>query len=260
MKQRVITAVVALFILFPIVTYGKKPFIILGFILAFGALFEFLRLFSPKLHLIIYIISLIFLSLLMDPFTLFLEKESIINKIDVIIFFISILFIIVVLSKNKINYTYIGEVTLATLYIGLSFSYLITIRLHSLPIFLFILFIIWATDSGAYFVGRAIGKRKLWPAISPNKTISGAIGGMFFALFIAMIFYSVFPFDLSFQSVVIAAIVISILGQIGDLVASAIKRTYNIKDVGHICPGHGGILDRLDSLLFVVFILQLFPS
>src|SRR5690625_4754030 len=130
-------------------------------------------------------------------------------------------------------------------------------RLTGLNYFLFILFLVWATDSGAYFIGKSLGKRKLWPAISPNKTIGGAIGGIVFALFVGVCFQLIYPFEFSMGYVIFITITISIVGQLGDLVASAIKRHYDIKDFGKLFPGHGGVLDRVDSLLFVFIVLHL---
>src|SRR5699024_10313800 len=130
-------------------------------------------------------------------------------------------------------------------------------RMAGLDYLLFILFIIWATDSGAYFVGKYFGKRKLWPEISPNKTIGGALGGILFALVTGSIFHLVCPLDYSFVSIVGIIVLISVVGQIGDLVASAMKRHYPVKTSGKIFPVHGGILDRLDSLLFVLLMLKL---
>src|SRR5699024_555454 len=123
--------------------------------------------------------------------------------------------------------------------------------------FLFILFIVWATDSGAYFVGKSLGKRKLWPAISPNKTVGGALGGIFLALIVGVLFHLIYPFDYSIGYIIMISFIISIVGQMGDLVASAIKRHFDIKDFGKIFPGHGGVLDRVDSLLFVFIVLHL---
>lgn len=117
---------------------------------------------------------------------------------------------------------------------------------------LFILFIIWATDTGAYFLGSALGKKKLWPKISPNKTIEGALGGIVLASIVGVIFQLIYPFNMSMLTIIIVSIVISVVGQIGDLTASAYKRHFGVKDSGQILPGHGGILDRLDSLLFVL--------
>src|SRR5699024_3747350 len=130
-------------------------------------------------------------------------------------------------------------------------------RMAGLDYLLFILFIIWATDSGAYFVGKYFGKRKLWPEISPNKTIGGALGGILFALVTGSIFHLGSPLDYSFVSIVGITVWISVVGQIGNVVASAMKRHYQVKDSGNIFLGHGGILHRWDSLLFVLLMLKL---
>src|SRR5699024_7911628 len=112
--------------------------------------------------------------------------------------------------------------------------------------------IVWATDTGAYFVGRSLGKRKLMPAISPKKTIEGALGGIICASIVAIIFQLVKPFSVSLITVIGVTILASIAAQLGDLVTSAFNRHFNVKDSGTILPGHGGILDRFDSLLFVL--------
>ncbi|MCX8002159.1 MAG: phosphatidate cytidylyltransferase, partial [Anoxybacillus mongoliensis] len=109
-----------------------------------------------------------------------------------------------------------------------------------------------------YFVGRALGKRKLWEHISPNKTVEGAIGGVLCALVVVSVYEWLSPFAPSFLMLLIATVILSVFGQLGDLVESAFKRHYGVKDSGAILPGHGGILDRFDSLLFVLPILYLF--
>ncbi len=113
------------------------------------------------------------------------------------------------------------------------------------------LFIIWATDTGAYFTGRAIGKRKLWPEISPNKTIEGFVGGIVCAVIVSILFGLLTKMNVPILSLSIVTLFLSVFGQVGDLVESALKRHYQVKDSGNILPGHGGILDRFDSLLFV---------
>lgn len=162
-----------------------------------------------------------------------------------------------VFTKNKFTFNDAGFLLISVMYIGLSFNYLIDIRLAGLNYLLFILFVIWSTDSGAYFFGRALGKKKLWPEISPNKTIGGAVGGLFMAIIVGGIFQLIYPFEFSLFTVILYALLISIVGQVGDLVASAFKRHYNIKDAGKLFPGHGGVLDRLDSLIFVLLVLSI---
>lgn len=109
----------------------------------------------------------------------------------------------------------------------------------------------WVTDTGAFFVGRAVGGRRLIPALSPGKTVSGAIGGWvsgFVPLLLAGVFWAAMPLA---RALVFAAI-IPVAAQLGDLLESGIKREAGLKDTGTLLPGHGGILDRFDSLIIVV--------
>lgn len=119
---------------------------------------------------------------------------------------------------------------------------------------MFILAVIVSTDIGAYFIGSKIGKRKLAPTISPNKTLEGSIGGMVMALIIAAVYlrFADFTYTYSYGTMLIIAVVLSATGQFGDLIESAFKRHFGVKDSGHIIPGHGGILDRFDSVLFTL--------
>ncbi|MDZ7835398.1 MAG: phosphatidate cytidylyltransferase [Alkalibacterium sp.] len=119
------------------------------------------------------------------------------------------------------------------------------------------LLVIWATDTGAYLIGRKIGKTKLAPTISPNKTIEGSLGGTILASAFAFAYLLYFPQSESLFSSFFLMVVISVTGQIGDLLESKIKREYHVKDSGHLLPGHGGILDRFDSLLLVLNMLFL---
>jgi phosphatidate cytidylyltransferase len=116
-------------------------------------------------------------------------------------------------------------------------------------------FSVWATDSFAYFVGRAVGKSKLAPKLSPGKTIEGAAGGLAAALCFGALFGWMFLGDAALGLVVGG--IAGIFGQVGDLFESALKRELGIKDFGGIMPGHGGVLDRFDSLLFVAPIVAL---
>ncbi len=114
----------------------------------------------------------------------------------------------------------------------------------------FLAMVTWGTDSGGLFFGKAMGKRKLAPAISPNKTIEGAIGGLIFGILLGLISHVWFLPVFSFKETIGLAFVMSIAGQIGDLVESMFKRANQVKDSSHLLPGHGGILDKIDSFIF----------
>ena len=134
----------------------------------------------------------------------------------------------------------------------------------STGLFYFIMLLVFAcgSDIFAYFVGSAVGKHKLAPEISPKKTVEGAIGGLLGAVLLTVaavfIFEAILDVDIKLWLLVAVAPVFGIIGMLGDLVASAIKRNYGIKDYGNIMPGHGGVLDRLDSVLLVAPAFALF--
>ncbi|HEY4553175.1 MAG TPA: phosphatidate cytidylyltransferase, partial [Bacillaceae bacterium] len=161
-----------------------------------------------------------------------------------------------VVVKNKFTFDDAGFAVLAVLYIGIGFYYFIQTREAGLVFLFYALAVVWVTDSGAYFIGRAMGKHKLWPDISPNKTVEGAIGGIVCALAAAALFAAFADLDIPFPKLMIVTVILSIFGQIGDLAESALKRHYGVKDSGNIMPGHGGILDRCDSWLFVLPLLH----
>jgi phosphatidate cytidylyltransferase len=120
---------------------------------------------------------------------------------------------------------------------------------------LFTIFVAMGSDTGGYFGGRWAGHRKLLPAVSPSKTVEGALGSIVAAVVLALTCRAVF-FDRQTTAIAVAiAVMVSVLGQAGDLAESALKRAFGAKDSGWIVPGHGGILDRLDSMLLpVVFV------
>jgi phosphatidate cytidylyltransferase len=169
-----------------------------------------------------------------------------------------LLFTYTVLTKNRFTFDDAAFSVLAAVYVGIGFYYFMETRQAGLVYIFYSLFMIWATDSGAYFIGKAMGKRKLWPEISPNKTVEGSIGGIVCAMIIAALFVFLTDFDVSLWSMLGITIILSAFGQLGDLVESALKRHFNVKDSGKILPGHGGVLDRFDSLLFVWPLLHFF--
>jgi phosphatidate cytidylyltransferase len=151
-------------------------------------------------------------------------------------------------------YLFVGAI-----YIGYGFSYMMqTIwKPNGLTWSLLAILVTWANDSGAYFIGKRWGQRKLWPDISPNKTIEGSLGGVLFGLIMSLIICIVSGLG-NFMFAIGIGLLITIVGQVGDLVESAWKRSVGVKDSGTILPGHGGVLDRFDSLIFTFIILYLF--
>lgn len=121
---------------------------------------------------------------------------------------------------------------------------------------IFLAAVVWATDIGAYFVGRSVGGPKLAPRVSPNKTMSGALGGLASAIFAALVVHLVFGVS-SWGAAVGLATLLSVLSQIGDLFESWIKRRAGVKDSSRVIPGHGGVMDRVDGLVFAAFGLWL---
>ena len=122
----------------------------------------------------------------------------------------------------------------------------------------FALIVTFSTDTAAFFVGKAIGKRPLAPAVSPNKTREGAIGGALTALVSALVSAAALSIDAPWTAVAVLGILLGIVGQAGDLFESKLKRLSGVKESGRLLPGHGGILDRLDSIVFNLAVVYYF--
>jgi phosphatidate cytidylyltransferase len=146
-------------------------------------------------------------------------------------------------------------------YLGLLYPFIFHIRTlaeNGGDWLLFLFGTLWLSDTLAMFVGKAFGKRKLAPTVSPNKTIAGFVGGLFGGVIAALIMAYWRLSDQTILSLIGAGILVSIVGQLGDLVESCWKRAIGIKDSSAIIPGHGGVLDRFDSLLFASPVLYLY--
>jgi phosphatidate cytidylyltransferase len=143
-------------------------------------------------------------------------------------------------------------VAFGPLYVGLCLGHLLLTRALTEGEFLifFVFFVTWAADTGAYYVGTALGRHKLAPSISPNKTMEGLAGGWLAALLAAFAARAWFLPSFTALDCVAAACLLTVAGLLGDLAESAMKRGAGVKDSGGMLPGHGGMLDRLDSLLF----------
>ncbi|WP_026674252.1 phosphatidate cytidylyltransferase [Alkalihalobacterium bogoriense] len=260
MKKRVITGVLGAALIIGLTIIGGFPFTLFIIFVASVAMIELLKMKKISPLSSIGLLSLFLMWLLLVP-THWVDMTFIthVSKVEIFIFMILLLLMVTVITKNSFTFDEAGFVILSTVYVGFGFHYLIMTRAaeNGLALVFFVLFIIWSTDSGAYFVGRAIGKHKLWPDISPKKTVEGFLGGVAFAFLVGVAFQFIFPLFDSVFLLVFVIVITSVFGQLGDLVESALKRHYAVKDSGKLLPGHGGILDRFDSLIYVMPILHL---
>lgn len=257
MKQRVITAVIALAIFIPLIVYGGLPLTIAALVLGLVALDEILIMKKMLLVSFEAIISNLGLILLVVPDNWLNWLPGGLDRH--FIFYIIVMMIVLhtVIKKKRFTFDDAGVLTLAMLYIGTGFHYFVSARTDGFTTLLFGMLIVWLTDSGAYIIGKQFGKHKLAPRISPNKTWEGSIGGTLAATIILAVYLWFFPVGYDWGVMVILTLLLSIIGQFGDLIESALKRFYGVKDSGNILPGHGGILDRFDSMLLVMPCLYL---
>lgn len=176
------------------------------------------------------------------------------NIMYFLILSVFILFILTIFT-DKINFIDVGMTLLGFVYVGMFFSFIYLVASKSLgEYYVWLIFIgAWITDSAAYYAGRYLGKHKLCPTISPKKTVEGSIGGLIGSVVICGLFgilinnyVASFPV---YHFFIIGGLC-GVFSQFGDLVASSIKRYVGIKDYSNLIPGHGGILDRFDSILF----------
>ena len=259
MKKRIISAIIMSLIFIPLLLIGNLPFVIFVTILGIGAVYELLKL-KPNLPLIIKILTYIetILLILMDK----LKFTNNISLILIIMLLVNLSLLVFIDDKDKYNYKDAFYLLGLVLFLGLSFRNFIYLRDDSLYILVYLLLITVVTDSFALFTGKLLGKHKLAPNISPNKTIEGSIGGSLFGTISASIFYLLVINNKYLFLTIITTLLLTIIGQLGDLIKSSIKRYENIKDFSTLIPGHGGIIDRLDSIIFVmmtyILIMRLF--
>lgn len=224
MKQRIITAITAAAVFLPIVFFGNMPFLAMIYLLATISLYELLKMRKLKLFSVPGIISLALLWIFLLPNEyLNLIEDLNYSKVEVALLAVLLFLTYTVATKNKFSFDDVAFSTMSILYIGIGFYYFIETREAGLTYVFYSLFIVWATDSGAYFIGRAMGKNKLWPEISPNKTVEGFIGGIVCAVIVAVLFVIFTDIDASIIELMIITVFLSIFGQIGDLVESALK-------------------------------------
>lgn len=262
MKTRVITAIIALIIFVPLLIIGGIPLTIFTSLLGAIAIGELLYMKKRLLVSFEAIFSFlaVIVTILPNNFWLMLPANNLFQRQSLLYFFIAVILIVTVLTNNRLSFDDVGSLVLGVFYIGFGFHYFLQARSDNWMSFVFGLIIVWSTDSFAYIFGRRFGKHKLIPKVSPNKTWEGSVGGTIIATIIATIFAVLFKINPQFNvfQIIFVALLLSIAGQFGDLIESALKRFYGVKDSGNILPGHGGILDRFDSMLFVMPLLVLF--
>ena len=254
MKTRIISALVALLLLVPIFIKGGLIFDITVIILSLLAIKEFMDVKSTKKEVpaVMKIITYILVSLIVLSGT---TTNDMIYSVDIRL--ISALFLIylipTVLFHNKNKYSvvdafyFIGGI----FFIGIAFFLLMYARGISLSLVIYLFTISIFTDTFAYITGMLIGKHKL-TAVSPKKTIEGTIGGSLMGTILSTVFYITVINSNNILIIIFVTLFLSVLSQFGDLTFSAIKRYYNKKDFSNIMPGHGGVLDRLDSIIFIL--------
>ena len=252
MKKRIISAICMIIVFVPFLILGGYYYIALGCVLGMIGLWEMMRL---EKNIPSYMKYISFIAC----FLLILYKYDNLAYYDIINFpVLASMFLIysfsIIINKNLKKYNYKDCLWLfgITLMIGMMFNSFIKVRLIGLYQVIYCLLIATVTDTFALIGGKKFGKHKLSPEISPHKTIEGSIFGSLFGTIIATIFYYYAIGNLNIWLLILLSFILTLFGQMGDLFFSSIKRYYSVKDFSDIIPGHGGLLDRLDSLLFVI--------
>lgn len=260
MKQRVITAIVALLVFVPIIVFANDTVfrICIAIISAISAL-ELLQCTGSAKKLMLSV-----------PLILFAAGFLFTNSFDdnirwtIVVAIMFYCMATMVFSNGGITSQDVGIAFTGVFFSTFSYDCIALLReMREEYSWAFVLIFVaaWGSDTFAYFVGRAMGKHKLIPKISPKKTIEGAIGGAVAGMLLFVVFGGILTSctDLSVNYVLLAILgfFAAIVSQIGDLIMSAIKRCYDVKDYGNIFPGHGGFLDRFDSILTVAPLLCL---
>lgn len=261
LQKRVVFGGIAFAVFLPFLLLGGTTFHFFVGLLAMIATAELLKMkqLAPNsIEGVLAMLASLVLTLPLQNYLTFLPTDGNYTAYAIIVF---LLLGTTVFNLGEYNYSDVVFPIASSFYVGIGFHNLLLARTDGLNKVLFALCIVWATDIGAYLVGRQFGRRKLLPKVSPNKTVEGFFGGIGSALVLSIIFLLVdkslragYPF---FLMLVLVAI-FSAFVQFGDLVESAIKRHFGVKDSGNLIPGHGGILDRFDGMIFVFPIMHFF--
>ncbi|MDD6213848.1 MAG: phosphatidate cytidylyltransferase [Firmicutes bacterium] len=252
MLKRILTSLIGLVVFFAVIFSHRYVLYATVSILALGIMYELYKAMNASAILRItgYVSVLI------------MSAGYLVGKPLPAIYTVSALFmLIMIFTHGRISSKKVMSVAFATIFVSMFMLTLIMLRRACGRLAVILPFVCaWLTDTGAYFIGSFYGKHKLVPEISPKKTVEGALGGIVFSVIGCIVFYLVLCATSSNYSVsdtiltaefAFVGFAGSIISQLGDLIASCIKRDCNKKDYGSILPGHGGILDRFDSVIFV---------
>ena len=256
MKKRIISAIIMLMIAIPLIILGKKAFLLGIAVIGLMSFYEIIKL--NKYPKIVKILS--FISYMIIIFNNY-ESNFLINNFDFKLLALAILLTLIPVIKYQPSNEYTTSdafsLTSFLLLVGLGLNFLLSTRNYSLSYFILLMLIPIFTDTFAYFGGMLIGKHKV-TNLSPKKTWEGCITGLLVSTILSSIYYIYFIGNTLTLNKVLILILASIIAQIGDLFFSAIKRNHNIKDFSNLIPGHGGIIDRLDSIIFVSYLFIIF--
>lgn len=253
MLTRIITAVACIPLVILIILLGNPVLQFTMMCISLIALYEFYNAIKSSHHPMKYlgygaiIVYYLFFDITTKEFSIYLSLLLVLALSIMVIYY------------PKYTTTDVAMTVFGVVYTGLLFGFIVLIRDTLYGDFWIWLILIssWGSDTFAYFVGKTLGKHKLAPILSPNKTIEGSVGGVIGAGVLACVYtlaYTSFRYAQLKEYIVIVIIMVmiaAIISQFGDLAASAVKRSFKQKDFGYLLPGHGGILDRFDSILFV---------
>lgn len=244
LKQRVLSALIGIPMLIAVGVYSGIPLKVAMFLLAAIAYREFNKANSSGQSVYLDLIGYLYIAVF------FVLNEVVSSDILVYVYFI-ILMTFAILNRRSVNAVFLRIA--GFIYAVIPFVFLLRIRDVDAKLFWLVFIIAFSTDTFAYFIGRFFGRKKLCPDVSPNKTVEGFVGGVVGCV-ITVYFYAMVYLHSSYVFLIIS-FVGSVVSQIGDLSASYIKRNCKIKDFGNVIPGHGGVLDRFDSIIYVSVVI-----